>query len=348
MKPVVAIVLAAAAATVIAAAQDAPKPRPQPAAQPQAAPEKIPIEPQAHAMLIYDEKKFEDVWIERATTTAFRYRETPTAIDRKIKNISECPAIYFFEPDAYRVARDLYQGRRFAEAKEEFARVREALKELSDMPNNHATLSAYYELECLRQLGDLAGLATALEGFRKAGLTRDHHIRQLDLYLLWDAVRTKSWQRLDLMCTDRRKVAMPGYQRVQVAYCHGLALEGINKPIPALNAYATAITADCGASLELVRQATLNSLRIYKANPEVQLAIKLWGTEDEAPNSGGSLLLKEAATLAETYQTILGSGKALPAEYKDLLKYNKNKADQGTAAKESTPPKAAKEGTAAK
>ena len=114
---------------------------------------------------------------------------------------------------------------------------------------------------------------------------------------------------------------MPTYQRAQVGYCHGLALEGLEKPIQALNAYAIAITADYGASNELAEQAALNSLRLYTKDPEVQLAIKLWGTEDEDPHSSGRFRLEEAAALADTYEQVLGGGKALPSEYKALLKY---------------------------
>ncbi len=192
------------------------------------------------------------------------------------------------------------------------------------MPNNHSSLAAFYQLECMRQLGDLAALAAGAEDFReeaKESLTRPHHLRQVELYTLWSAVHTRSWDRLARLCVDCRKEAMPGYQRAQVAYCHGLALEGLKQPIPALNAYATAITADCGDSGDLVRQAALNSLRLYKSDPEVQLAIKLWGTEDADPNAAGRFRLLEAAALAITCQDMLGGGQPLPKEFQDLPKY---------------------------
>jgi hypothetical protein len=312
-----------------------------------AAPKKeIPIPKQAHALLIYDEKKFEEVWIDKATPTRFQYRVTANAIDRKIKTYAACTSIYLYEPAAYRYARDLYQARRFDDARKEFARIRDALKAIRDLPNNHGTLSGFYELECLRQLGDLEGLKKALDAFHPKALTRKDHLRQIDLYKLWDAVNTKSWQRLDLMCQDRRKKPMPGYQRVQVAYCHGLALEGLEKPVKALNAYATTIVSDYGASQELVRKAALNSLRIYSNDEQVQLAMRLVGTEDENKNSTGHFRMLEAGALAKTYKTILGAGKGLPTEYKKFLKYAPK--GQSTAIEAPKPKKDAKKKDAKK
>jgi len=286
-----------------------------------APPERIPVANQAHALMTFEDATFEEIWVDKATPTQFRYREQENAIDRKVKNLSEVVSLYFYEPQAYKAARDLYQARRYAEAGELFGRIAAALKEIREVPNNHATLSAFYQLECLRRTGDLEGLKTALEGFRTAGLTRQHQLTQIELYTLWEAVRTKGWSRLDAMCVERKKQSLPGYQRAQVAYCHGLALEGLERPVEALNAYASAIIADYGASHELVEKAAINSLRLYRKDSEVQLAIKLWGTEDEDKNSSGRFRLEEAAALADTYESVLGGGKALPAEYKELLKY---------------------------
>lgn len=317
------IVLSAALLAGTALSQDAktPAPAPVPVPPPPPVAAEIIVPTQARTLMTFENGDFEEIFVDKATPTQFRYREQKQSIDRKVKNLSEVAALYFYEPRAYKVARDHYQARRFSEARELFAKIAAALKEIRELPNNHATLSAFYELECLRRMGDYEGLKVALEAFRKPGLTRQHHLDQLELYILWEAVRTKGWPRLDAMCVERRKTAMPGYQRAQVAYCHGLALEGLDRPIEALNIYATAITADYGASQELVDMAAINSLRLYSKDPEVKLAMKLWGTDDEDPNSSGRFRLEEAAALADTYQSVLGGGKALPAQYKDLLKY---------------------------
>ena len=166
-------------------------------------------------------------------------------------------------------------------------------------------------------------MAKALETFDKAGLTREFQLRQVELYAMWDAVRTKDWARLENICKERLKERMPGFQRAQIGYCLGLALDSQDKLIPAINAYNIAMTADTGASEDLTRTATLNSLRLYKKDPDVQTAIKLWGTPDEIPGSTGHQRLLEAAALTELYQLSLGGGTPLPDEFKDLLKYVK-------------------------
>jgi hypothetical protein len=276
---------------------------------------------QAEALLIYEKGKFEKVWIVAASPVGIGYRDAEQSIDITPKRRAEITAIYFMELPAHKAAMDLYQGRRYAEARERFVQIKEALKGIEELPNNPSTQAGFMELECLRRMNDLEGLAKALEVFRKEGLVREHQLRQVDLYILWDAVRTKGWPRLDAICKERRTEKLPGYQRAQVGYCHGLALEALGRPTEALNAYATAMTGDFGATEEITREAALNSLRILKNDEEVKLAIKLWGTPDENPNSQGRFRLEEAASLAAMYELTLGGGKALPGEYKELLKY---------------------------
>ena len=278
---------------------------------------------QAEATLIHDESHRETVWITGACATVITCREQEHAAATMERRRAEIKAVYFHELPALTAAMELFQGRRYAEAKARFAGIKEALKALRDLPNNPGTLAAFHELECLRRLNDLDGLAKALEGFRREGLTRGHQLRQVDLYVLWEAVRRKDWPRLDALCEERRQEKLPGYQRAQVGYCHGLALEALARPQEALNAYATAITADCGASEEITRQAALHSLNILNRDPEVGLAIKTWGTPEEKPDSRGCLRLQEAAALAAMYELTLGSGKPLPAEYKELPHYQR-------------------------
>jgi hypothetical protein len=125
---------------------------------------------------------------------------------------------------------------------------------------------------------------------------------------------------------------MPGYQRVQVGYCLGLALDSQDKIIPAINAYNIALTADTGASEDLTRTAAANALRLYLKDPGVQTAIKLWGSKDENPNTSGHQMLVEAGALAGLYELSLGGGTPLPAEAKDLLKYKPQAAPKAEAA----------------
>lgn len=294
---------------------------------------------QAPAYIIYDDGNKDDAFIVAATKTQIRYKTTPQAVDTEDMNISECQAIYLLEPPIYRQAMEEYQGRKYAEAKENFAKCKVMFKPTSALDNNYSTLGAFYELECLRRLGDLEGLSKALEGFRKDGLMRDHHLRQLELYVFWDAVRTKSWDRVIALGNDRMQEKLPSYQRAQVAYCMGLAYEALKQESKALNSFNAALVADAGATEEIADQAAQGIMRIHLANEEVKLAMRLWGTKDENKFSTGYLNLQEAGAIAALYDLTLGNGKKLPAAQAVLLKY-KPAINKPEASKEAAKPAA--------
>jgi tetratricopeptide (TPR) repeat protein len=294
-----------------ALAQTAPAPAPTGGVAPQQAP----------AMLIYDDGTSDNIYIVAASKTAIRYKSTPQAIDTEDINISSVQSVYILEPKLFRQAMELYQGRKYAEAKETFASVKQIFKPTAALDNNYATLAAFFELECLRRLGDLEGLTKQLEGFRPDGLTREHHLRQLEIYVFWDALRTKSWDRLVSLANSRLQEKLPSYQRAQIAFCVAQAYEAQKQFSKALNTYNTALVADIGATEEIAEKAALGIMRIHQASPDVQLAMKLWGSEDENKNSTGFLHLQEAASIAVFYQLTLGNGKKLPVEFVPLLKY---------------------------
>ncbi|MDB4382205.1 hypothetical protein N9Z40_04890, partial [Akkermansiaceae bacterium] len=120
---------------------------------------------------------------------------------------------------------------------------------------------------------------------------------------------------------EERKLA--GDLRAQVSYCTGLALEGVDKPLKALNAYNGAFVADFAASEVITRKAGLACLRILKTHEDVVLAMKLFGTDDFEENSNGAFLIKEGIALIKLWDKSLGGGEPLPAEYKVFLKYDK-------------------------
>ena len=256
-----------------------------------------------------------------AAKTAIRYKTTPQGVDFTDAKISDFATIFIMEPIDYSAAVDLYEGRKYAEAKEQFAKLKELYKPISAMKDNFSTLSAFYELECMRKLGDYEGLAAALKSFLKEPLSRDHQLRQLDLYVMWDAVRAADWPRLLLIASERDDEALPGYQRAQVAYCKGLALDKLERGSEALIEYSVAMTADSGASELITKQAGLNALGVYFRDEEVQIAIQNWGTEDENKNSPGFTRLTEAAALAVLYEKYLSLGEPLPANLKAFKKY---------------------------
>lgn len=276
---------------------------------------------QAPALLVKEDGSFHRAWLTAATKSSIQYRETEAAGDSVEAELSDFKTVFLFEPREYAAAMDLYQARRYEEAKKKFIAVKEYFKTLYPLENSHAALAAFYEMECLRKLGDLEGLAATLQKFDKAPLTRDTQLRQLELYVLWDAVRTKSWDGIDKLARERAQTRLPGDQRAQVAYCHGLALEGLERPEEALFAYQTAMTADSGASEEIARQAALRVLSILNADAEVRKAIKAWGTKEENKSAAGYAKLTEAAAVAGLFEMTLGAGSSLPAEFQELLKY---------------------------
>jgi hypothetical protein len=275
----------------------------------------------AEAFLIDAAGGSERVWITSATHDKVRYQKQEQGGEEVEAPLAASASIYLLEPAALSEALDLFQARQYAAAMVKFAAIKTAYHSLRSLPDNPATIAGYFEMECLRKSGDLAGLAKAVEAFDKSGLTRRNQLRQLDLYALWDAVRLKDWPRVNELATARLKERIPGGQRAQAAWCLGVARESQEKPREAIDAYQTALTADGGATDDLARDAALRVMRLHQKDPEVKAAMKQWGTPAEDPQSNGHRRLAEAAALADLWELALGVGTPLPAEQKELLKF---------------------------
>ena len=152
-------------------------------------------------------------------------------------------------------------------------------------------------------------------------LTREHHIRQMDLYVMWDAVHAESWDRVLAVSTEREAQKIPDYQLVQARYCKGLALQKLNRMEEAMVAYNAAITTEAAVSSELVVKATLNLLDIYSKDEEVKTAMADWKSEREKKGSPGYNRLLEAGALARFYNKLLGVSKPLSPEHKKFLDF---------------------------
>jgi tetratricopeptide (TPR) repeat protein len=260
-----------------------------------------------------------------------RLEEIRTAGIKFSENEAAPPPLKIGEPIAaakplptsreFTTAIDFYQGRKYLEAKAAFGEIQQRLKATKSPDRDAFMLAAFYEMECLRKLGDLDGLAAALRTFTKGPALGGHRLRQLEINTLWDSVRTKSWERLESLANERLQERLPGDQRAQVAYCFGLALENLGRPQEALNAFHLAMTADAGASEEIARNAALHVLGIHQADPEVRATISQLGAPGENRNSLGASRLKEAAAMAELFEFTLGAGMPLPAEFIEFLKY---------------------------
>jgi tetratricopeptide (TPR) repeat protein len=273
------------------------------------------------AAVLFTEDGSQPAWIVEASKTAIRYRETEVAVDTQIANRADIKHIYLYEPRDLAAAMELYQARKYEEAKAAFAAVKERYKPLAALDDSPGVIAAFYEMESLRKLGDLEGLEKALQKFDKRQLTSDHQQRQVDLYVMWRVVQSKNWQSVDNIAKERARTRLPGDQRAQVAYCHGLALEALERPAEAVNAFQTALVADAGASEEIAREAALRILTILNEDPDVQRAIRDWGSKDENKNAPGRAKLLEASSLALLFEKTLGGGSPLPDKLKGLKKY---------------------------
>ncbi len=260
-------------------------------------------------------------WIIAASKTQIRYKTTKVSMDFIDAKTSDFATIFLVEPPDYSAAIDLYEGRKYKEAQEAFAAVKERCKPMAAMPDNFHTLATFHEMECFRHLGDYEGLATVLKTFLKEPLSRESQLRQLDLYIMWDAVRVLAWDRVLIIASERDEEVLPGYQRAQVAYCKALALDNLKRGREAVIEYSISMTADSGSSEILAQQSGLKALGIYHKDPEVQVAIRNWGTDDENKNSPGYTRLTEAAAMSVFYEKFLSLGKPLPTELKDFTKY---------------------------
>ncbi len=209
----------------------------------------------------------------------------------------------------FATAIDLYEGRKYQEALTAFQQIK------------LTPLAGFYESECQRKLGNLDALTTVVRSLVKSPALGADRLRQLEIDALWDAVRTKSWETLQSLARDRMAEILPEDQRAQVSYCLGLALENLQSPDEALNAYHTAMTADAGASEEIARLAAVAVLRIHLADAEVVTAMESWGKPDEIRDAPGRARLKEAAALAGMFELSLGADLPLPADFKPFLKY---------------------------
>ena len=272
------------------------------------------------AYLIDKDGRSTKVELVAATRTSARYRIPGGSKDVLDFVLQDGATVLVCEPSDFAAAMDLFRARKYAEARVRFAAVKERYLPIEGLEDSASTLGAFYEMECLRKEGELEALAAALQKFSNGPLTREDQMRQLELYVFWDAVRTKSWERLDAMAKERVNERLPGGQRAQVAYCHALALENLGRQDEALISFNIAITADAGASEEIARQAALRILGIYRRDPDVGMAMKLreCGNEIIPPRAARKIAAAEA--IANLFRLSLGSGASLPTEFRVFLK----------------------------
>jgi len=274
-------------------------------------------------VLLMTDKETYTGFMVAADKTKILWKENEASTVRRQLSLATT-TVYFVQPVEFTEALELFKSRNYKDARTKFAECSDLYQKVREVKGNFSTLAKFYEMECARKLGDLDGLAALYETFDPENLLHEYHKMQVKIYgIFWDAVRTQSWVRLDGLVTgdEWRKARLPGNLRAQLAYCHGLALEGMQMPIKALNAYNGAFVADFGASEEITKKAALNSLRILSKHPDVDLTMNLYKTEDYSDDSSGALLIKEGTALIKLWDKTLGAGEKLPENYKIFLKY---------------------------
>ena len=277
--------------------------------------------PQLEAFILQKDGAVIRGFVVAATGTVIQYLDNPHSSTVRNLTRSDLATVYLLEPPDYTEAVETYESRDFAKAREAFAKVKERYRRMRILPGNHSTLAAYHEMECLRHLGDYTALAAALKDFNRTPLLRPYQATQLELYALWDAVGKEDWPRLEILARQWDEKELPGYQRAQVGFCYGLALEKQQRPLEALSHYHTALTADSAASADLAQAATLAILAIHAADPEVAVARQLFGTESEKSKSPGHYRLIEAAAVAALHPLLLPNAPELPEEYRAFTRY---------------------------
>lgn len=265
----------------------------------------------------------EEVYLVAVTKDSVAFKFNEGDAQPEIKKRAEVDSIFLYDPADYLEALDLYEGRKYAEAMNAFIKVKNRyMRMFPGLPNNPGVMASYYELECLRKLNDLEGLRVALQKFKKGNLTRKVPLQQIEIYLLWDAIRANLNQEALKIVEQYEGKRLPGHQRAQIAYCHGRALEGLSKPPhEILLAYQTAITADAGASQSLVRDAILRSLEILNNDQEVKDAKRTFDESDGQELIRGFTKVMEAAGLCSMFQIQLATGEPLPQKYRHFLSY---------------------------
>lgn len=276
---------------------------------------------QTPAVLATNDGKTINAFILAATKTDIRYKTTAVSTTFTDAKRREFQTIFILPTARFSEAMDLYEGGKFSEAQEKFAAVKRFHAPTKLLENNYHTLGGFYEMECMRNLGNYDALAEALKKFSKAQLTRDHQLRQLELYQMYDEVRSENWDGLLKMASKWDGERLPGYQRAQVGFCKGLALHKTEQLEDAIVEYNVAIVADGGGSVQIAQKAAINILEIYQSMPDVQEAMKNWGTEAEEKKSEGYIRLQQAASLAGIYENSLKADMALPGNLKKFLEF---------------------------
>jgi len=278
-------------------------------------------QPRIEAILVPNQGNPVRVWINEVGNDGFRYYNTPQTAMLSGFAFRDVRSIFFSDPPRFIQAMQQFRGRDYMAAMENFAKVAEEFHPVRTIKNNPASRAKFFEIECLRLLGEYQKMSEKMASLNKSTLARENELRQLELNLMWEAVGSQAWDRLESLVREHANTRMPGNQRAQIAYCTGLVHENKGEMAEAIVAYNEAIVVDGGASEVVARMAALAILNILDADPQVQTTRQAWGTDDLQPNTPGYTKLMEAGAMARLFEAFLGAGVALPDKFRPYLEY---------------------------
>lgn len=282
----------------------------------------------AKGRLFYADGSHDDVYLMSYRAGTATYRTNLKSLNIIQVKKPKLESIYFYEPDIFSEAMRLYRAKNYVDARAKFAECEVTYKAVDSLPDNYATLAGFYKMECSRRLYDLDALSSELEKFRKDGLTRNFQFQQLEVYALWEAVRLKDWARLDRLAQSWLDRKFPSELRVQIEYCHALALEQLVKEDATrfeelIDAYSRVLSADASASIDLVLKAANSLLRIYAEDDEVVFVMKNWDPSEERAALAGDQKLIDAIKLVRYYQQVgFDAIEPLADNYEKFLDYD--------------------------
>jgi hypothetical protein len=174
-------------------------------------------------VLLMTDKETYSGYMVSADKTKILWKETEASTVRRQLSLATT-TVYFIEPAQFTEAMELFKSRNYKDARTKFAECSTLFEKVREVKGNFSTLAKFYEMECARKLEDLDGLAALYEKFDPENLLHEYHKMQVKIYgIFWDAVRTKSWIRLDGLVMDNewRNTRLPGNLRAQIARSPG-------------------------------------------------------------------------------------------------------------------------------
>lgn len=182
--------------------------------------------------------------------------------------------------------RQAYNRADYKTAATEFGRVSDEYKTLAFIPDNFACEARYYQLDCLRRLGDLKAMAD----LQASPVTKNIPTKLNETYRrpfqflgIWAAVGADQWDSIKGIVAnaqvpvtgDMKMLSAPVWQKMslgelsQMAYLRGKILEKEGNTRAALDDYWRAATLTQGNDPAVRNLAIQGAMGILKANPKI-------------------------------------------------------------------------------